>query len=58
MKAKKYNGGGKTEESGAEIEIKAMDLMEAVKQLQAAVKAGSQTPTHYKVKACFYEGEE
>jgi hypothetical protein len=58
MKAKKYNGGGKMEESGAEVEIKSMDLMEAVKQLQAAVKAGSKMPTHYKVKACFYEDEE
>jgi hypothetical protein len=58
MKAKKYNYGGKMDESSEEIEIKSMDLMEAVKQLQAAVKAGSQTPTHYKVKACFYEGEE
>lgn len=46
------------EESGAEVEIKSMDLMEAVKQLQAAVKAGSKMPTHYKVKACFYEDEE
>ncbi len=28
------------EESGAEIEVKGMDLMMAVKQLEAAVKVG------------------
>lgn len=56
MKIKKYNEGGKAEGmSGAEIEIKAMDLAEAVKQVEAAVKAGSMKPMHYKVKACFYE---
>lgn len=55
MKTKKYNEGGKMdEESGAEIEVKGMDLMMAVKQLEAAVKAGDNMPTHYKVKACFY----
>jgi hypothetical protein len=55
MKTKKYNEGGKMdEESGAEIEVKGMDLMMAVKQLEAAVKAGKQMPSHYKVKACFY----
>lgn len=42
------------EESGAEIEVKGMDLMMAVKQLEAAVKAGGKMPTSYKVKACFY----
>lgn len=57
MKAKKYNEGGKMEEMGAEIEIKAMDLASAVKQLEAAVKAGSAMPTHYKVKACYYSEE-
>lgn len=54
MKAKKYNEGGKMEEEGAEIEIKAMDLPSAVKQLEAAVKASGKMPTHYKVKACYY----
>jgi len=55
MKTKKYNEGGKMdEESGAEIEVKGMDLMMAVKQLEAAVKAGGKMPSHYKVKACFY----
>lgn len=55
MKTKKYNEGGKMdEESGAEIEVKGMDLMMAVKQLEASVKAGKQMPSHYKVKACFY----
>jgi hypothetical protein len=49
MKAKKYNYGGKMEEEGAEIEIKAMDLPSA-----AAVKASGKMPTHYKVKACYY----
>jgi hypothetical protein len=54
MKAKKYNYGGKMEEEGAEIEIKAMDLSSAVKQLEAAVKASGSAPSHYKVKACYY----
>lgn len=54
MKAKKYNEGGKMEEMGEEIEIKAMDLSSAVKQLEAAVKASGKMPTSYKVKACYY----
>ena len=53
---KKYEYGGKME-SGAEVEVKAMSLEEAVKQVQAAVKAKSEQPTHFKVKACYYEEE-
>jgi len=51
MKIKKYNYGGKVEMGGAEVEVKAMTLEEAVKQVEAAVKAGSMKPTHYKIKA-------
>jgi len=36
----------------------APSLEEAVAQVQAAVKSGKMMPTHYKVKACFYEEEE
>ena len=57
MKIKKYNEGGKVEMGGAEVEVKAMSLEEAVKQVQAAVKAGSMKPIHYKIKACYYEEE-
>lgn len=53
---KKYEEGGKME-SGSEVEVKAMSLEEAVKQVQAAVKAKAEQPTHYKVKACYYEEE-
>jgi hypothetical protein len=58
MKAKKYNYGGKMDESSEEIEIKSMDMTSGMKQLEAAVKASGKTPAHYKFKACFYEGEE
>lgn len=56
MKYKKYEYGGKME-SGSEVEVKAMSLEEAVKQVQAAVKAKAEQPTHFKVKACYYEEE-
>jgi phosphoribosyl-AMP cyclohydrolase len=55
MKTKKYNYGGKMDESGEEIEIKSMDMASGMKQLEAAVKASGKTPTHYKFKACFYQ---
>jgi len=42
---------------GQEIEVKNPDLMAAVKQVQAAVKAAGMEPMHYKIKAC-YESEE
>ena len=58
MKAKKYNYGGKMDEMGQMIMVKAPSLEEAVAQVQAAVKAGKMMPTHYKVKACFYEEDE
>lgn len=56
MKPRKYNEGGKMEYS-QEIEVKNPDLMAAVKQMQAAVKAAGVTPMAYKIKAC-YESEE
>lgn len=58
MKAKKYNDGGKMESYGEEIEIKAMDMASAMKQLEAAVKASGKTTTSFKFKACFYEESE
>lgn len=53
------NEGGKVGEygEGQEIEVKSPDLMAAVKQVQAAVKAAGMEPMHYKIKAC-YESEE
>jgi hypothetical protein len=57
MKIKKYEGGGYME-SGRMVEVKAMTLDEAVKQVMAAVKAGKEQPTHYKIKACYYSDEE
>ena len=57
MKAKKYNYGGKME-GGQMIMAMAPSLEEAVAQVQAAVRAGKMMPTHYKVKACFYEEDE
>ena len=57
MKIKKYNEGGHMED-GQMIMVKAPSLEEAVAQIKAAVKAGKMTPTHYKVKACFYEEDE
>jgi len=57
MKIKKYNEGGYMED-GQMIMVKAPSLEEAVAQVKAAVKAGKMMPTHYKVKACFYEEDE
>jgi len=57
MKIKKYNEGGYMED-GQMIMVKAPSLEEAVAQIKAAVKAGKMMPTHYKVKACFYEEDE
>ena len=45
-------------EGGQMIMAMAPSLEEAVAQVQAAVKAGKMMPTHYKVKACFYEEDE
>jgi hypothetical protein len=50
---KSYEYGGKME-SEQEIEVMNPDLMTAVKQVQAAVKAAGMAPAHYKVKACYY----
>lgn len=60
MKIRKYVYGGKMgeEAKSLEIEVKSSNLMEAVKQVEAAVKAGKTMPTHFKVKACFYEDED
>ncbi|NBS71118.1 hypothetical protein EBT31_19755 [bacterium] len=52
-RAKAYNEGGKME-AEQEIEVMNPDLMMAVKQIQAAVKAAGSAPMHYKVKACYY----
>ena len=38
--------------------VKAPTLEEAVAQIKAAVKAGKIMPTHYKIKACYYEEDE
>jgi len=57
MKIKKYNEGGYMDD-GQMIMVKAPSLEEAVAQIKAAVKAGKMMPTHYKVKACFYEEDE
>lgn len=57
MKIKKYNEGGYMDD-GQMIMVKAPSLEEAVAQVKAAVKAGKMMPTHYKVKACFYEEDE
>lgn len=56
-RSKVYNEGGKME-SEQEIEVMHPDLMMAVKQMQAAVKAAGSAPMHYKVKACYYSEEE
>ena len=58
MKIKKYNEGGKMEEMGQMAIVKAPSLEEAVAQIKAAVKAGKMMPTHYKIKACYYEDDE
>lgn len=50
---KSYEYGGKME-SEQEIEVMNPDLMMAVKQVEAAVKAAGMAPAHYKVKACYY----
>jgi len=57
MKAKKYNDGGEME-MGQMAMVKAPSLEEAVAQIKAAVKAGKMMPTHYKIKACYYEEDE
>ena len=57
MRIKKYNEGGEME-SGRMVEVKAMSLDEAVKQVMAAVKVIKEQPTHYKIKACYYSEEE
>jgi hypothetical protein len=58
VKPKKYNYGGKMEEGGQMIKVMAPTLQEAVKQIEAAVSKSTTKPSHYMVKACFYEGEE
>lgn len=56
-RSKAYEYGGKME-SEQEIEVMHPDLMMAVKQMQAAVKAAGSAPMNYKVKACYYNEEE
>jgi len=57
MKIKKYNEGGEME-MGQMAMVKAPSLDEAVAQIKAAVKSGKMMPTHYKIKACYYEEDE
>lgn len=56
-RSKAYEYGGMME-SEQEIEVMNPDLMMAVKQMQAAVKAAGSAPMSYKVKACYYNEEE
>jgi len=58
-RTKAYNEGGYMEPE-QEIEVMNPDLMMAMKQIQAAVKATGMAPAHYKIKACYYseEGED
>jgi|TARA_B100000902_G_scaffold274297_1_gene260174 hypothetical protein len=73
MLSKEYEGGGMVEYGGGGymeydkggymsneqmVMVKADTLEEATKAVKAAVKAGNMTPTHYKVKACFYADED
>lgn len=65
MKVKKYKDGGMMEydkggymSNEQMVVVKADTLEEATKAVKAAVKAGNMTPTHYKVKACFYADED
>jgi len=51
-RVKSYNEGGEME-SEQEIEVMNPDLMMAVKQVQAAVKATGMAPAHDKIKACY-----
>jgi hypothetical protein len=46
------------EEGGQMIKVMAPSLQEAVKQIEAAVSKSTTKPSHYMVKACFYESEE
>jgi len=55
-RVKSYNEGGEME-SEQEIEVMSPDLMMAVKQVQAAVKATGMAPAKYKIKACYYSEE-
>ncbi len=56
-RVKSYNEGGEME-SEQGIEVMNPDLMMAVKQVQAAVKAAGMAPAHYKIKACYYSESE
>ena len=73
MLSKSYEGGGMMEYGGGGymeydkggymsneqmVVVKADTLEEATKAVEAAVKAGNMTPTHYKIKACFYADED
>jgi len=55
-RVKSYNEGGEME-SEQGIEVMNPDLIMAVKQVQAAVKAAGMAPAHYKIKACYYPEE-
>lgn len=60
MMKNKYEGGGYMEggSAGREISVMAPTIEEAYKQMMAAVGKSSEKPHHFKIKACYYEGEE
>ncbi len=61
MKAKKHNYGKNTSygyESSREIVVMAPSLDEAIAQMKAAMSKSTEAPSHFKVKACYYESEE
>lgn len=69
MKAKKHNYGKNTsygyggkmsygDESSREIVVMAPSLDEAIAQMKAAMSKSTEAPSHFKVKACYYESEE
>jgi hypothetical protein len=44
--------------AGREISVIAPTIEEAYKQMMAAVGKSAEKPHHFKIKACYYEGEE
>ena len=46
------------DESSREIVVMAPSLDEAIAQMKAAMSKSTEAPSHFKVKACYYEGEE
>ena len=46
------------DESSREIVVMAPSLDEAIAQMKAAMSKSTEAPSHFKVKACYYESEE